>query len=97
MKLIQFIVQVRGSGPCNFSQMMGEMLEIQHSVTVVCEFLKSYHQLSVFVKKDQSKKYLSDELLHLARVYLMKTICILYANGSPKLPVVLHYKTNKPY
>lgn len=90
-------VQVRGSAPYNFSQMVGEMLEIHHSMIVVCEFINSCHQLSTFVSKDQSKKYLSNHLFHLGRVYLMKNICIFYVDRFLKFPVISHYKIYMPY
>lgn len=51
-------VGVRGSTVYNFSQMIGQMLEIQHSMIVVCELINSCHQLSVFVLKNQSKNIL---------------------------------------
>lgn len=83
-------VRVRGSAPYNSSQMIGEMLEIQHSMIAVREFINSCHQLSVFVSKDQNKKYLSNHLFHLGRVYLMKirVLCILYVDGFLKFPVI---------
>lgn len=77
-------VQVRGSAPYNFSQMIGEMLEIQHSMIVGHEFINSCHQSSVFVLKDQSKKYLSNHLLKESLCNEKKTICILYVDGFLK-------------
>jgi len=85
-------VQVRGSAHYNFSQIIGEMLEIQHSRIVVREFKNSCHQLSVCVSKDQSKnqskKYLSNCLFCLGRLYLTKNMCILYVDGLLKFPVI---------
>lgn len=41
-------VGVRGSSLYIFSQIIGQMLEIQHSMIVVCERINSCHQLYAY-------------------------------------------------
>lgn len=91
-------VQVRGSTPYNFSQIIGDVLEIQHIMIVGHEFINSCHQLSVFVLKDQSKKYLSNHLLNLKRVYVMKRRLFVFYKWMVSLNFLIwHYKVNMPY